>query len=103
MKLGIWLKILVVKSTMRLVIQGIKKIKTTTISKILGTKERVISFICVVAWKMLMVRPATRPARSIGKEIKRVILKVCTPKDTKALSILPNHSHKLSTKYYKKA
>ncbi len=74
--MGIILNIFVVKSSIILIIHGIVKIITTPVRTTFGKNERVASLICVVAWKILITRPATNPARSSGIDTKNVIRNV---------------------------
>ncbi len=62
-----------VKSFMSAIIHGpkINKVKPTTM--IFGTNDKVASWICVVAWIILIRRPTRSPNISTGPETRKVI------------------------------
>jgi hypothetical protein len=64
-----------VYEVMRLSIHGKSTIRHKPITIIFGTKTRVISCICVAAWKILTRRPTTIVAISIGPIKKIVVFK----------------------------
>jgi hypothetical protein len=70
-----------VKSTKVLIIQGPAMTPTTNTASNFGMKDKVISLICVAAWKILTTNPITSEVSSKGAEISIVTHKVCCTKD----------------------
>src|SRR3954454_15442278 len=58
-------------------IQGPATIITTIVARIFGMKVSVISWICVIAWKMLTSRPTIRPAPRMGSATFRESVTAC--------------------------
>src|SRR3954471_25086973 len=58
-------------------IQGPATIITTIAARIFGMNVSVISWICVIAWKMLTSRPTTRPASRMGSATLRARVTAC--------------------------
>ena len=71
---GIELMRRVAKSVMMVSIHGPASTMVRKMAISFGTKESVISLICVAAWKTLTVRPVTRAARKSGALISRATM-----------------------------
>jgi hypothetical protein len=72
---GIFEKRFTVYEIMRLSIHGKRTIRHRPITIIFGTKTRVISCICVAAWKILTRRPTTIVAINMGPIKKMAVFK----------------------------
>src|SRR3972149_5494590 len=73
--MNIWLVYLIITS----IIQGASARRTRNTAIIFGTKESVISCICVTALMMLTTRPTTMPTISTGAETMRITSIVSLP------------------------
>ena len=72
--LGMALQRVTVKSTIMEMTQGEVKAITSITEITLGTKVKVCSWICVTAWKRLMMNPTSRPTPTLGMETKRTVI-----------------------------
>ena len=64
---------------MILIIQGPASTMTRNMINNLGMNDKVISLICVAAWKILTNNPVANAERSRGADMMKVISSACLP------------------------
>src|SRR5690606_9945401 len=72
-------------------IHGPNTTPATSTATILGTNVRVCSWICVVAWKMLITSPTKRPRPIIGPATSSTVMSASRPNAITAVSVNGDH------------